>query len=572
MNQEIITAALAPDWDEEDYDDEADADGDDDDELDDDGDDEARLLGAQLWEDIQKANRASTQETEATIVPGVPGSSQEAALHTIRTILGYAEKYAVISAALTATKVPVEDENLLNALQKISLSGRVPKDIALPLSRSLAALSAQVQTSSILDPPLDPTNKRKRDSEDEGRPVEKRPYAPTDLSTRVKGAVHVVSTSLTMPSDPPVPIKLLVSSIEQPLHELFLFAVTSCTKESQYMRLLQEVSALIQVLGVVSGIQIGKSNSSPEHTPLPDIGTAVYPCLELGCRKTFSRLYNLRAHQNTHTSNRPFRCKKCPASFARNHDLKRHAGLHEKKAWKCSGCAKIFSRRDAIKRHRNGAKNRGPKAVACIDADEIEVPSPDVDETMREERRAKLWTGIGTATTIGESGVEIGEIDPYLLADLQDDVQRLHEPLHSYVLSALGRPVATLSDPGRITPDPNARSSSANGVPPVPSPSNAPPPLNGGPATSFVMYGLTDEQTKLLELAIANAASAAQAQAEAEAAREEDDERLGPESEEEEEDADADAEADDIDMDADGDADADADSDHEAAATVSTDK
>jgi Tfp pilus assembly protein PilX len=38
---------------------------------------------------------------------------------------------------------------------------------------------------------------------------------------------------------------------------------------------------------------------------------------------------------------------------------------------------------------------------------------------------------------------------------------------------------------------------------------------------SLSMYGLSDQQTKLLELAIANAASAAQAQAEAEAALEE---------------------------------------------------
>jgi hypothetical protein len=38
---------------------------------------------------------------------------------------------------------------------------------------------------------------------------------------------------------------------------------------------------------------------------------------------------------------------------------------------------------------------------------------------------------------------------------------------------------------------------------------------------SLSMYGLSDEQTRLLEIAIANAASAAQAQAEAEAALEE---------------------------------------------------
>jgi hypothetical protein len=44
------------------------------------------------------------------------------------------------------------------------------------------------------------------------------------------------------------------------------------------------------------------------------------------------------------------------------------------------------------------------------------------------------------------------------------------------------------------------------------------------PFPSLSMYGLSDEQTHLLEIAIANAASAAQAQAEAEAALEEEEE------------------------------------------------
>ena len=47
---------------------------------------------------------------------------------------------------------------------------------------------------------------------------------------------------------------------------------------------------------------------------------------------------------------------------------------------------------------------------------------------------------------------------------------------------------------------------------------------NGSTLAPLSMYGLSDEQTKLLELAIANAASLAQAQAEAEAALEEEDE------------------------------------------------
>ncbi|KAL1919376.1 uncharacterized protein VTP21DRAFT_2069 [Calcarisporiella thermophila] len=49
---------------------------------------------------------------------------------------------------------------------------------------------------------------------------------------------------------------------------------------------------------------------------------------------------------------RPYRCDKCPQSFTRNHDLKRHKRIHlDVKPYPCEFCGKPFSRRDALKRH-----------------------------------------------------------------------------------------------------------------------------------------------------------------------------------------------------------------------------
>lgn len=49
---------------------------------------------------------------------------------------------------------------------------------------------------------------------------------------------------------------------------------------------------------------------------------------------------------------RNFKCSACPASFARNHDLKRHARIHlAVKPFPCGYCDKSFSRKDALKRH-----------------------------------------------------------------------------------------------------------------------------------------------------------------------------------------------------------------------------
>jgi hypothetical protein len=371
------------------------------------------------------------------------------------------------------------------------------------------------------------------------------------------------------------------------------------------MSALQEISGLIQVIGVLSGIQIcptpgvphnpssappsgpstflpsGASWLSPAPSiplsgPTTDIGTAVYPCLVPACRKIFSRLYSLRAHQRTHAMHRPFRCSICPASFARNHDLKRHTKLHDKKAWKCCGCEKMFSRRDAIKRHMKSTKTRGGKGDACLTAEIIEVELDKAEEEIvKEGRRAKMWNGI-VGNQVGVSGyggysedrsLEEGEVEGEMIARTQSAVMSLHGLLQTHVANILGIPSGATSldvDPvaGQATLASVIARAQLQNLPlrfPPQDPRPLPPVAStdetrrtphhhqhmSGPnwpnqdssvsstaTPSLSRYGLSEEQTKMLEQAIANAASAAQAQAEAEAALEEEEEGEGYEEDE----------------------------------------
>lgn len=90
----------------------------------------------------------------------------------------------------------------------------------------------------------------------------------------------------------------------------------------------------------------GQQTNSRQKNP------ATFICPVDGCNKAFTRAYNLRSHQRTHTNERPFLCEICGKGFARQHDRKRHEKLHtNEKPFSCPGCQKKFARMDALSRH-----------------------------------------------------------------------------------------------------------------------------------------------------------------------------------------------------------------------------
>lgn len=583
----------------------------------------ARRLKEQLWADISKAQAAQAtpgvqpHASHTAALPaehGVPGpktaqsKKQDAALQTMKAILAITATDKLAYSTLAAAVVPgTNNDNVLNVLNQVVCAGSISKELAKSMTPVLVSLArsdtlfATMRHSNAPAIQLDKGKRKRDESEEEGRQNDaraiKRPNVVYyDLQRQITEAVKIVSCALSANSptdgslDPSV-----ISSVQLHLHQLFLFSMTSSAGGGPEMNALQEIGGLIQVLGVLSGIQIGPtatpnqaSGSTPHSShpwtpqgthsnppvPFHDIGTAVYPCLMPGCRKIFARLYSLRAHQRVHAVHRPFRCVICPASFARNHDLKRHVKLHEKKAWKCDGCDKMFSRRDAIKRHKNSSAARGAKGEVCVNAaiKEVVLDREGDEDAVREGRRTRMWADIVAGSVApttyyghGDNGhMEEGEVHSDVIRQMQAAVLSLHATLQGHVSSALGTDHA--APPLHLDPTGGqatlagviARAQMQNLVPQFQTqgmgsagdtgdqvhPEGSSHPNDKQPMTldsarsvdngarresgisapQLSLYGLSEEQTKLLEQAIANAASAAQAQAEAEAALEEEDE------------------------------------------------